>query len=364
MKIQDASDRVYQGRIYSLLDQARSSIVISMYLIRPGEDPTHPVNLLLERLAGAARRGVEVTIYLNTKIEHIPPAKVADGPSFDQLREAGVKIHLISPVRRVHDKLVVVDRRLVVEGSMNWSVAAIQDNFESATIIESPELAAVKLKRISLFPIWDGKARAPSGRRPAAPPHTAEFFPAGAPTSIEVPVALIEEQKYFPAMISYRNERAMKLLLLLIYLSEAEGRPKFWLSPESAARFLDILQDKDRVAIRSEIAVDFENLKNFGDCVDAQFYYDDDAEITLKLPPGPTFTVGNEDLSAGELAGLEDNEIFLRLIRARLREEGKRLDELPPSEIERRFHFEERTLRRTLKGSKLLSAGKSPTRPI
>lgn len=353
MKIQDASDRIYLGRVYELLDRARSSIVISMYVLKPGEDPKHPVNRLLEDLLEARRRGVEVTIYLNTKFEGFAsPDRVADGPWFQKLGKAGVTIKLISPVRRLHDKLLIVDRRFVVEGSTNWSVSALTDNFESATIIESRELAASKLRRIGFFPIWDGKARPPSERRPQAAPHRAEFFPAGPPTSIEVPVVLVEGKKYFPAMISYRNTRAMKLLLLLIYLSESQGSRKFWVSPDAIARFLDILQDKNRATVRREIVIDFQNLGHFGDFVKARFYHNDDAEIELVLPEGPTFTVGSDDLSAGELAVLEDNEIFLRLIQARLREEGKRLEDISQPEIEKRFFFDDRTYRRTLRSRK------------
>ena len=361
MKIRDISDRVYQGQVYRLFDEARSSIFLSMYLIRPGDYPEHPVNHLLQNLINARRRGVEVTIYLNTKLEHMSASQVADGPWFDRLREAGVRIHLVSPVRRVHDKLVVVDRRIVVDGSTNWSVSAIADNFESATIIESPELAEIKLRRLGFFPVWDGKTKPPSDKRPAAPPHTAEFFPAGPPTSIQVPVRLIEDKLYFPAMISNRNARGMKLLLLLIYLSEAGGSRKFWLSLDKTAQFLDILQDRGRSQIRRELVIDFRNLKKYGDGADARFYHDDDAEIELKLPSGPAFTVGSDDLTAGELAVLEDNEIFLRLVRARLRAEGKQLEGLPQREIEKRFFLDDRTLRRTLNAFK--QAGKPAPTP-
>ena len=353
MKIEDASDRVYVGKITSLLNEARTSIVASLFLVRPGEDSEeHPVNRLLQALLDARRRGVEVTMYLNTKLENQSAASVGRGPWFDRLHEAGVVIHLIPPVRRLHDKLIVVDRRLVVEGSTNWSVAAIADNFESATIIESPELAETKLRRINFFPIWDGVTKPSSPNGPAAPPHTTEFFPAGPPTSIKVPVVLIEDKRYFPQMISYRNARAMKLLLLLIYLAEAKGSRKFWVSPDAVARFLDILQDKDRAVIRREIKIDFRNLKNFGDFAQVKFYHNDDAEVELKPLPGPAFTVGSDDLSGGELAVLEDNEIFIRLIRARLRSDGERLEDFSLPEIARRFHMEERTLRRTLQSRK------------
>ncbi|MBI4163832.1 MAG: hypothetical protein HY512_03140 [Candidatus Aenigmarchaeota archaeon] len=149
-------------------------------------------------------------------------------------------------------------------------------------------------------------------------------------------------------MISYRSERAMKLLLLLIYLSEAEASQIFWLSLEKAAEFLDLLQNKDRATIRREMVIVFGNLQKFGSLVGVKFYHSQDAEVELRLPSGPTFTVGSDDLSAGELAILEDNEIFLRLIRARLHAEGKRLKDLAQTEMERRFFFDDRTYRRTL----------------
>ena len=360
-KIRDISDRVYEGQVLKLIGSAKSSVVISLYLLKPGDHPHHPVNRLLEGLLEARRRGVEVTIYLNTRLEDQSPLEIGSGPWFDELRKAGVVIRRVSPVRRLHDKLIIVDRRFVVEGSMNWSVSALADNFESATIIDSPRLAEAKLRRVGFFPVWDGKST-PVSRRPAAPEHKAEFFPSGPPTSIAVPAALIEDKKYFPAMITHRNGRGMKLLLLLIYLSEAEGRRKFWLSLESAARFLNILPDKDRAEVRQEIKINFRNLKKYGDFAKIQFYRGDDAEAELRLPPGPAFTVGSYDLSAGELALLEDNQIFLRLIRARLRGEGKRLEDLSQREIERRFFLDDRTYRRSLSPGR--EGGKSASRPI
>lgn len=349
VKIQDISDRVYQGQVYALLDRAKSSIVLSMYLIRPGEDPKHPVNRLLQDLIEARRRGVEVAIYLNTKFKNHDPAKVVQDAWFDRLREAGVVIHLISPVRRLHDKLVIVDRRFVVEGSMNWSVSAIAENLESATIIESPELAEAKLHRFQFFPLWGKEApKAPRQKkaRPAPPP----LFPDGPPPAIEIPKAFLEEKKYIPAMISRQSERALRLLLLLLYLSQAKGARKFHFFPEAGAEFLGILSGEDRTTVRRQMVRLLREFEAFGGIVKSEFHHGKDTLVGLELPPGPAFTVGTEDLSAGELAVLEDNEIFLRLIRARLREEGKHLEDLPQSEIEERFHLDDRTLRRTLQG--------------
>lgn len=348
MKIQDISDRVYQGQVYALLDQAQSSIVISMYLLRPGEDPKHPVNRLLEDLLEARKRGVEVTIYMNTKFKKQEvPAEMFEGEWFKRLRKAGAQIRPVSPLRRLHDKLVIVDRRIVVEGSMNWSVTALADNFESATIIESPELAEAKLKRIGFFPIW-GEDK-PRARPPKRLPEFAPLFPQGPPASIEVPVGLVEERRYFPRMISKERDRSLKVFLLLLYLAQAAGRSKILFPPESAGLFLEILPGQDRSALRRQIIRVLRDLETLDGLSRAKFRFGKEAMVELLLPEGPAFTVGSEDLQPGELAGLDDNEIFVRLLRARLREEGKRLEDLSSAEIERRFFFNRKTYRQTLR---------------
>jgi len=342
MKIRDISDRIYQGQVYALLDRARSSIVISMYLIRPGEDPKHPVNRLLEDLLGARRRGVEVAIYLNTKFQGEKDLnKVADGPWFLKLQKAGVQIRRVSPVKRLHDKLIVVDRRFVVEGSTNWSVSAIADNFESATLIDSPELAESKLRRIGFLPIWgEEEKKLPKGRE--------ALFPAGPPSSLEVPIALLEERRYFPKMIHYQRTRALKMYLLFLYLAAARGGLKFTFPPEEVGEYLGILRGKDRSAVRRQVIRVLRDLQDLDKLLKVEFRHGKDAYVELFPPPGPTFTVGSDELEAGEMAELDDNRVFFQLVRSRLSREDKRLEELSQAEITRRFFIDDKTLRRTL----------------
>lgn len=314
-----------------------------MYLMRPDErEPKHPVSRLFEDLLEARKRDVEVTIYLNTKFKGRDPKKVAEGPWFDRLRAAGAVIHLVSPVRRLHDKLVIVDRRFVVEGSMNWSVSAIEDNFESSTLIGSPELAESKLRRIGFFPIWGEE------KTLAAQPEI--LFPAGPPTSIEIPAALIEEQKYFPRMITTQRSRAIKFFLLLLFISEAKGTRRFQISLEAMANFLEVPQGETREAVRRQAIRVLRSLASTEKLLRAEFRHGKEAEVELLLPKGPTFAVGSHDLGVGELAVLSDNDIFLRLIRARLRSEEKRLEDFSQAEIARRFFLNRKTYSRTLAG--------------
>ena len=65
-QVADISDRKYESAIIELLDGAKESILISMYVMSP---TTEPVALLLNDLKEALERGVTVEIYLNTRFK-------------------------------------------------------------------------------------------------------------------------------------------------------------------------------------------------------------------------------------------------------------------------------------------------------
>src|SRR3989338_447986 len=68
-RVTDISDRAYEGAVIKLLDGAEKSIVISMYSVSLGAQGNNPMRLLLNNLVEARGRGVEVTLYLNTKFK-------------------------------------------------------------------------------------------------------------------------------------------------------------------------------------------------------------------------------------------------------------------------------------------------------
>jgi len=98
---------------------------------------------LLGDLLEARKRRVKVTLYLNTRFKNTgkEPERVIKDPEFKRLKDAGCVIRLVPPRYRLHDKLIIVDGRYVVESSLNWSISALRGNFESATLIDSRGLA-------------------------------------------------------------------------------------------------------------------------------------------------------------------------------------------------------------------------------
>ena len=146
-QVADASDRAYEAVAIDLIDHAASSIALGMYYLKEGEDDRHPVSRLLRDLLEAAKRGVQVGVYLNTKFSGEGIARL-DTPWLTRLQAAGAKVTLFPPVRRWHGKLLIVDERYVLEGSANWSVEAITTNGESNTVMDSPPLARQKLAHL------------------------------------------------------------------------------------------------------------------------------------------------------------------------------------------------------------------------
>ena len=59
-RVKNISDRKYERAVIELLDNAKESIVISMYTINLSEKKT-PVSLMINDLLEARERGVDVT---------------------------------------------------------------------------------------------------------------------------------------------------------------------------------------------------------------------------------------------------------------------------------------------------------------
>ena len=88
---------------------------------------------LIER----ARAGVEVRgVFDESQV------KSNTGGEFDALRQAGLSIYLDGNQDKMHHKVIVIDGKIVITGSYNFSASAETRNDENLLIIHSPALAA------------------------------------------------------------------------------------------------------------------------------------------------------------------------------------------------------------------------------
>jgi len=112
------------------VDSAQSEIEVMLYQFSYPE--------LKDALARAAQRGVKVRIILESAVDtNYETAKF--------LKEKGVQVGFDAEFKNYHAKTMVVDRKIVVIGSTNWSRNAMNENREIALRTESPQMAEALL---------------------------------------------------------------------------------------------------------------------------------------------------------------------------------------------------------------------------
>jgi len=115
--------------IISLIDSAQQSVLVAVF--------SFTSNPLADALIRAHQRGVEVRVVIEMEQANVR------GSEYERLRSAGVAVRLDGNSDLMHHKFMVVDGRVVVTGSYNWSAAAEDRNDENIVVIYGEEIAAL-----------------------------------------------------------------------------------------------------------------------------------------------------------------------------------------------------------------------------
>jgi phosphatidylserine/phosphatidylglycerophosphate/cardiolipin synthase-like enzyme len=326
-RVTDISDRAYESAVIKLLDGAKKSIVISMYTVSLGTQGNNPIRLLLNDLVEARGRGVEVTLYLNTKFKGSddPRGRMGENEALKKLEDVGCVVHLLSPHRRLHDKLIVVDSRYVVDGSTNWSLSALFDNYESATLIDSPGLADVKLTRLKALELEE--------LQKAAPVVHAPIYAENLPAKVNMPALLVTDKMYLPLMVSHSGERAMDLYLLLLALQERTGEAEAFIDLESMALSIGLPQDWDDTALRRQAIKSLKKLENNYGLVEVTFFHSKNARVRLTKIVGEQFLIDGA-VFTGQMSAPAR---FYLIAKAYLASKGENVDAISDKELAKRF---------------------------
>ncbi len=125
----------YYDTLVKLLNRANSSIYVAMFSMKyDPDDEDDPANDLIEALGAAAEKGIHVVVVLD------------DYPSYnyetaEHLEAHRVEVHIVSARETMHAKVVVIDSKIVVLGSHNWSEAGLAFNHEVSILIRSHSMA-------------------------------------------------------------------------------------------------------------------------------------------------------------------------------------------------------------------------------
>ena len=124
-----------------LLAASRSSIHIQSPYFVP--DPG-----LMRELAGAARRGVQISIMVPGRYNNHPQARRASRRRYGELLKAGIAIYEYQP-GMIHSKLLVVDEAWVVTGSTNFDNRSFGLNDEVNLAVQHAPLAARAMEQFA-----------------------------------------------------------------------------------------------------------------------------------------------------------------------------------------------------------------------
>lgn len=336
-KVTDLSDRKYEKAIIELLDNAKESIVISMYGISLGFGEKNPVRLLLNDLLEARERGVKVTMYLNTLFRDTgrTESSFIKSPEFKELKAAGCEIHLIPPSRKLHDKLIIVDNRYVVVGSANWSNSALRRNFESNTLIDSPEHAQEKLNRLK-----DVLNFVKSNSEIS----NASAYSEDLPEEISIPKELLTNKKHFSCMVTKQDNRVFDLYLLLLAHAQLIGEKEFFINLEDMALSLGLPDTLDYTALRRQVIRSLKRLQKRYNLITVEFLHGKDAFVTLLGIPGESFSITSDSIIQSQNPSLTLRLKFLLLIEALLKSEGKDIFSIPKTDLAKRFNVNKTTI--------------------
>jgi len=127
--VSPAVDQVIERQILAAIDEAQESLFIAMYSFTDDE-------LGQAVIEAYTKRGLDVRILLDES-----QADGTGGKEWPKLRAAGIPIMVEDVTGLFHHKFAVIDGRLVITGSYNWSASADEQNFENVVFIECEEIA-------------------------------------------------------------------------------------------------------------------------------------------------------------------------------------------------------------------------------
>ena len=123
------------------IDKAQNEIMISIFSFKAGEHKNSYPDRILNNLAKAVKRGVKVIVILERTGNKSDELDIQNRQTGRLLAEKGVNVFFDSPRKTTHTKLVVIDQRLLILGSHNFTQSALKYNNEISILLESPDMA-------------------------------------------------------------------------------------------------------------------------------------------------------------------------------------------------------------------------------
>lgn len=117
-----------ENAVRAEIDKAKKSIDVMMYFFTS--------KVIRDSLLAADKKNVIIRIVLDASQKNIRFSE------WRMLKEAGISVHFYEGKGLLHHKVAIIDKKIVLTGSFNWTPSAEHNNKENMIIIENEELAS------------------------------------------------------------------------------------------------------------------------------------------------------------------------------------------------------------------------------
>ncbi len=187
--VQPVVNREYLPAVLDLINAATNSIDV----VQLEMHDDRAVQAIEAALAAAVKRGVKVRGLLDDGVD-FNAAAVA------RLLALGAEAKLDTPVKMTHSKLVVVDGRIVLLGSTNWTGNSMGNNNETNVRLDDPVLAAYFTRYVAA--LWADSATEPD-----------------LPSVESGPVKTLVNRQYFPEVMGLFNAATQRIRVVMYGIS-------------------------------------------------------------------------------------------------------------------------------------------------
>lgn len=134
-EVKSLIDKEYYPALKSAIKKAKNSIYVAMYVIGVGKNVSNPVNVLLNELIAAKKRGVDVKVIAENPLWSGSSLYKKNEEALAFLKKGGVEVSFDERKRELHDKFVLIDGRILFVGNHNWSKQSLTINRELSVMV-------------------------------------------------------------------------------------------------------------------------------------------------------------------------------------------------------------------------------------
>ena len=183
--VRPAVNRDYLPAVLDLINGATNSI--EFLQLEMHDD--RAVQAIEAALAAAVKRGVRVRGMLDDGVDF-------NAAAVERLLALGAEAKLDTPVKMTHSKLVIVDGRVVLLGSTNWTGNSMGNNNETNVRLDDPVLASYFTRYVAA--VWADSAAEPD-----------------LPSVESGPVKTLVNRQYFPEVMGLFNAATQRIRVVM-----------------------------------------------------------------------------------------------------------------------------------------------------